>query len=262
MADRSRTANMATTTAPRESAHTAPERTRFDGEAVLVTGVGRAGQVGEAVATELARLGAHVYVVSHSAEEARARADDIGERGHIATGFGCDLTDEHAVAELAADVTRATGGRLDALVNLAGGFAMSGPVGESDLAVLHRQIAINFVTAYLTTRALLPCVRAARGAVVYVASAAVLPGANAAGMSAYAAAKSGVVALMRAVADEERDHGVRANAIAPTAIRTAANLAAMGANTHYVERDDVASAVAFLCSRAAGGVTGQVLPLR
>jgi NAD(P)-dependent dehydrogenase (short-subunit alcohol dehydrogenase family) len=92
-------------------------------------------------------------------------------------------------------------------------------------------------------------------------SAAILPGGKVAGMSAYAAAKAGVVALMRAVAQEERASGVRANALAPTAVRTAMNLESMGAKFPYVEREAVAAMVAFLCSGAAANVNGQVIEL-
>jgi NAD(P)-dependent dehydrogenase (short-subunit alcohol dehydrogenase family) len=80
-------------------------------------------------------------------------------------------------------------------------------------------------------------------------------------MAAYAAAKSGVLALMRAVAEEERATGVRANALAPTAIRTAANLDSMGENVRYVEREEVADAVLFLCSDGASAISGQVIRL-
>ncbi len=237
------------------------ERTRFAGRSVVVTGVGRSGQVGEVVAAEFARLGAHVYLVSRSKDETEARAAELRAAGHTATGFPCDLTDPQAVARLAGFVAGGTGGRLNALVHLAGGFALSGPVAESELSVLEQQFAINLVTAFLCTRALLPQLRAARGAIAYVASAAVLAGTSVATMVAYAAAKSGVVALMRAVAEEERAHGVRANAIAPGTIRTASNVAAMAPDARFVEREDVATALAFLCSDAARGVTGQLLPL-
>lgn len=107
-----------------------------------------------------------------------------------------------------------------------------------------------------------PLVRSARGSVVFFASEAVVEGARTSGISAYTAAKAAVVALMRSVADEGRELGVRANALAPAAIRTATNEASMGADAKYVEREDVAAAVAFLCSPAARAITGQVLRLR
>ena len=64
------------------------------------------------------------------------------------------------------------------------------------------------------------------------------------------------------VAQEERDTGVRSNAIAPTAIRTASNLESMGPNARYVEREEVAEVVEFLCfSEASRSITGQVVQL-
>jgi NAD(P)-dependent dehydrogenase (short-subunit alcohol dehydrogenase family) len=80
-------------------------------------------------------------------------------------------------------------------------------------------------------------------------------------LAAYATAKGGVLTLMRAVAEEERSQGVRANALAPTAIRTAANEKSMGPDAQYVEREDVARAVLWLCSEESRPVTGQVLTL-
>ncbi len=82
-------------------------------------------------------------------------------------------------------------------------------------------------------------------------------------MSAYAVAKTGVVTLMRAIAAEERKakSGVRCNALAPTSIRTATNIAAMGDDAHYVEREEVADVVTYLCSPAASAITGAVVPL-
>ena len=162
---------------------------------------------------------------------------------------------------MARRVGDAAGGGIAALVNLAGGFAMSGSVGDSDPAVLQKQIAINLTTAYLATRAFLPLLRAGTGAVVYFASAAVLPDGSSKNISAYAAAKAGVLALMRAIASEEAGV-VRANALAPTQIRTAENIAAMGETGAYVEREAVAEAVLFLCSPASKSITGQAIKLQ
>ncbi|MDQ3698102.1 MAG: SDR family oxidoreductase [Gemmatimonadota bacterium] len=233
----------------------------FENKTVVLTGVGRPGQLGEVVAGAFAARGARLVVVDVEAGEAEARAAAIRAAGGDARGLGCDLTDAAQVAALAGDVGAVAAGRVDALVNMAGGFAMSGPVDESEVAVWHRMIEINLTTAYVATRAFLPLLRSTRGAIVYFASAAVLPGGRGGGMAAYAAAKSGVLALMRAVADEERETGVRANAIAPTTIRTAANVAAMGDSARYVEREAVAETVLFLCSDRAGAITGQAVRL-
>ena len=234
---------------------------RFEGRTIVLTGIGREGQLGEVVARAFAEEGATLTVVGHSADEATERASTLRRRGYPVYGDSCDLTDPAQVQALAGDVAVRHGGRIDALVNMAGGFAMSGPVGESDPVVWQQQIAINLTTGYLATRAFLPLIRSARGAIVYFASAAALPGGRTGTMSAYVAAKSGIIALMQAVAEEERDAGVRANAVAPTAIRTAANLRTMPESVTYVEREEVAATVLFLCSDAASAVTGQILRL-
>jgi NAD(P)-dependent dehydrogenase (short-subunit alcohol dehydrogenase family) len=167
-----------------------------------------------------------------------------------------------AVDALVARVRDATSGRVHALVHMAGGFAASGPVAESDPAVWTRQLTINLTTAYLTTRAFLPLLRTTKGAIVLFGSEAALPGARVAGIAAYAAAKSALLTLVQAIAQEEREHGVRANALAPAAIRTAANLATMGTDAAYVTREAVADVVLWLCSDAARAVTGQVVRVR
>lgn len=234
---------------------------RFDGRTIVLTGAGREGQLGEVVARAFAEEGATLMLVDRSADQAKARAATLRELGFRADGEGCDLADPAQVEALASEVAQRHGGRIDALLNIAGGFAMGGPVAESSPVAWTRQFDINLTTAYLATRAFLPLLRPLRGAIVYFTSAAVFPGERVGGMSAYVAAKSGVVALMRAVAEEERAAGVRANAIAPTVIRTAANLATMSANVRYVEREQVAATALFLCSDAASALTGQILRL-
>lgn len=233
---------------------------RFDERVVIVTGVGRKGQVGDFVARTFATLGALVIAVDHDGSEVNARVEELHTDKLKAQAHECDLTNESAVTSLAAAIQKKYA-RVDALINLAGGFSMSGRVADSDYQLWKRQLAINLTTAYLATRALLPLLRPARGSLIYVSSAAALPGAKVAEMSAYAMAKGGVITLMRAVAEEEREHGVRANAIAPSAIRTAANLESMGESQSYVSREEVAATIALLCSEEARAITGQVIAL-
>ena len=235
---------------------------RFDGTCAVVTGVGRAGQVGEVVAREFAARGAAVAIVDRDGVGAEALAAVMREHGLAATATGCDLTDAAATAAAFEKIAAANGGRIHALANLAGGFAMSGPVAESDPAVFRRQLSINLESAYGATRACIPFMRAAGGgAIVFMAAAAILPGGKLAGMAGYAASKAGLTALMRAVAQEERKNNIRANALAPTAIRTGTNLESMGEKFAYVERESVANVIAFLCSAGAANITGQVIEL-
>lgn len=228
---------------------------------VVLTGVGGAGQVGETVAAAFGKLGASLVLVGRTAEKVEARATELTKAGYRARAYPCDLTNAADVASLVDRVRRDRGESVHALVHMAGGFAMSGPVADATLDVWNRQIAINLTTAFLTTRAFIPMLRRARGSIVLFAAQPAVPGIAGPSISAYAVAKSGVAALMRSIAAEERDNGVRANALAPIAIRTAANVADMGDDAKYIEREQVADVVTFLCSSAASAITGELLPL-
>jgi NAD(P)-dependent dehydrogenase (short-subunit alcohol dehydrogenase family) len=240
---------------------THPASATFSGSTVLLTGVGGDGQVGQAVARAFAEAGASLILVDRVQEHVDARAGELTRGGHAAAGYACDLTDGAAVKAVVGRIREKHGNSIHAFVHLAGGFAMSGPVADSTDDIWNRQIAINLTTAFVAARAFLPMIRAAKGSIVFFASEAVLPGSTGARTSAYAVAKSGVVALMRAIAAEERPNGVRANAVAPSTIRTATNVAEMGGNTRYVEREQVADVVLFLCSARASAVSGLVVPV-
>ncbi len=240
----------------------------FSGKLVVITGVGRAGQVGEAIARSFAARGASLALLDRDREQVEARAHDLGEHvtapatvsAHVA-----NLADAGDAQRVAAEVLWAHRehhlDRVHAVVCVAGGFGMTGALDESDPEAWAKQFTINLETAFATTRAFLPSVRAAKGSFVYFGSVAAMPGGSPKGMAAYAAAKSGVLSLMRTVALDEKAHGVRANAVAPTAIRTTTNVADMGDKADYVERESVADVVAFLASPLARNVSGQTITL-
>jgi 3-oxoacyl-[acyl-carrier protein] reductase len=226
----------------------------------LLTGVGRPGQVGEAVARRLAADGFALLLVDRDAA-VEQRAADIRSTGAAVHAFSADLSSEQSVAELFQSMGRVGVDRLEAFVHLAGGFAVTGPVAEMELADWDKQLTINLRTAFLASRAAIPLLRAGRGSAVFFSSESVLDGAKVARVSAYAVAKSSVRMLALAISQEEAPSGVRVNVVAPATIRTAANLAEMGDGARYVEREDVAGTVAWLCSKEAAAVTGQVLRL-
>jgi NAD(P)-dependent dehydrogenase (short-subunit alcohol dehydrogenase family) len=228
---------------------------------VVLTGAGRAGQVADLLGRDFAARGARLALLGRDPADLEARASELRALGARASWYACDLTDVDGTARAVEQLGKETDGIAHALVNLAGGFGATGPVAESAPEKFQQQIAINLTTAYVATRAMLPLVRKGRGSIVYFSSAPALPGAKTAGVSAYVAAKSAVLALMRAVSEEEVEHGVRANALAPTAIRTATNVASMGEKTRYVEPVELANVVAFLCSPLSAAVTGQVVRL-
>jgi NAD(P)-dependent dehydrogenase (short-subunit alcohol dehydrogenase family) len=227
----------------------------------LLTGVGREGQVGEAVASRLAADGFELILVDHTAENVRARADAVRVAGGVASAYVCDLGDPDAVSGTIRQITTDHGARLDAVVLMAGGFAVTGPVADTPVPDWDRQLTINLRTAFLTARATIPMLRTGGGSMVFFSSESAIPGAKLSHISAYAVAKSGVISLAIAISQEERGAGIRANVLAPAAIRTATNAASMGLEAKFVEREDVSAAVAYLCSDASRGITGQVLRL-
>ncbi len=233
----------------------------FAGQTVVVTGVGKRGQVGAAVARTLAECGASLVLLGRKSNELSDRASELVDLGASVSVHTCDLTDEVAVERVLDEISEFESEEVAGLVCVAGGFAKSGRLDESDPAVWHQMMSVNLTTAYLTTRAFLPLLRKGRGAIVYFSSASALAGARTAGTAAYAASKSGVIALMQSVAQREKRAGVRANALAPVSIRTGDNVAAMGADAEYVELESVAAWVAHLASDSARDVTGQVIRL-
>jgi NAD(P)-dependent dehydrogenase (short-subunit alcohol dehydrogenase family) len=233
----------------------------LEGRVAVLTGVSRPGQVGETVARSLAEDGVTVVLIDRTGHDSEARANELRADGLKALAYHADLTDVAQLDSVVQAIASEFDG-IDALVNIAGGFGMSGKVSDSDPNAWAKQMAIGLTTAYLTTRAFLPLARKRRGSIVFFSSAAALSNTRVAEMSAYAASKAAVITLMRAVAQEERDTGVRANALAPTAIRTASNIDSMGANAKYVEREEVADVVRFLCfSHGARAISGQVIQL-
>jgi NAD(P)-dependent dehydrogenase (short-subunit alcohol dehydrogenase family) len=234
----------------------------FTNRLIVITGVGRSGQVGEALALGFAQRGATLALLDRDASQVESRAAELAAQGFHATAHIANLADPASAEQAAREVLAAHHtSAVHAVVCTAGGFGFTGPLSDANPADWARQFTINLDTAFATTRAFLPALREAKGSLVYFGSIAALPHGNPKGMAAYAAAKSGVLALMRAVAADEKANGVRANAVAPSAIRTATNVADMGNHADYVERESVADVVAFLASDLARNVSGQVITL-
>jgi NAD(P)-dependent dehydrogenase (short-subunit alcohol dehydrogenase family) len=170
-----------------------------------------------------------------------------------------DLTREADVAEVMGAAARA--GRLDVLVNGVGGFA-PGSLAETDEATWNHMLAQNLKTVYLCCRAALaPMIAGGGGRIINVGSRSVVPPAG--GFIAYTVAKTGVIALSQALAQELRSHRVAVNVVLPGTMDTAANRRAMpdADFATWVSPDTVAQAIAFVASEAAAHLTGAVVPV-
>ena len=227
------------------------------GKVVLVTGVGRVGQIGHAVARGLGRAGAKLLLADVNAVGLADRVKEFAAEGITAKSSAGDLTQPEA-ARAAAAAAQAQFGGLDILVNVAGGFFSYGPFTEVKPEILDRELAVNFKTAFYMCQAAV--LTRGGGSIVNFASIAVIR--SLMHMSAYSAAKSAVAGLTRELAREYRDADIRVNAVAPATVRTADNVAQMGdAKTPFVELDDVVNTVVFLASDEASAITGQIVPI-
>ena len=230
----------------------------FSGKVVLVTGVARLGQIGHAVAEAFGRAGSKLVAADRNAVAVAERVKEFKAQGIDARPAAGDLTEED-IANLAVETAIKNYGRLDVLVNVAGGLTTLGPLGATPADGFDREIAINLKTTYLMSRACLERLAESRGCIINFSSAAVY--APSADLAIYSAAKAGVAGFTRSLAVEMWPRGVRVNAVAPTTVRTVENVAAIGEAGPFVEMKDIVSAVMFLASDAAAAITGHVLPV-
>lgn len=229
----------------------------LSGKVALVTGVGRAGQVGAAMAAGLGEAGARLVVVDRAAARATAQAQALETQGIQAHPSAGDLTMPETAEAAVAEARRVFGG-LDIVVNVAGGMFRYGAFLEQPPATLDPILAANVKTTVYTCQAALPALlERGGGAIVNFASIAVLRPAS--HMAYYAAAKSAVAGFTRALAQEFSSRGVRINAVAPATLRTGENSAQLGSDAPMVELHDLVRVVVFLVSDAARAVSGQVI---
>jgi 3-oxoacyl-[acyl-carrier protein] reductase len=237
---------------------------------VLITGAGAIDGIGFSAAHMMADDGAHVVLAGLS-DRVHERAAELRERGLIASGISGDLSDPDQARDLvdrAADVV----GGLDVVVNNAGMVSVMGSArGESgDVTHLSAEgwrasLSRNLDSAFYVTQAALPYVRESSSGRIIMVSSVTGPVMAMQAEAAYAAAKAGMVGLMRALAVDEAPHGITVNAVAPGWIATGsqtAHEAHQGARTPLGRSgtpQEVASAIHWLASPLASYITGQVI---
>jgi NAD(P)-dependent dehydrogenase (short-subunit alcohol dehydrogenase family) len=223
-------------------------------EVVIVTGA--SGNLGAALCGVLARRGCRVVAVARNAEAVRARLS-------LPPALIIPAADLAEPADAAAAVARtmAAMGRIDGLAHTVGGFAIA-RTDEAGPDLWARMQRINLLTTLNMLRAVLPHMRdVGHGSVVAIGAAPALRAP--AGFAAYAASKAAVLRLIESVAEEEKPHGIRANAVLPGIIDTPENRAAMpqADPRRWATPREVAEVIAFLLSNAASGVTGAAIPV-
>ena len=252
---------------------------KLEGKVAFITGAGAG--IAKATALAFVKEGAKVALIEINPESGRAAERQAREAGGDAIFLETDVTQDEAVKR-SIDATALHYGRLDVLVNCAGGSLVEDvPVHRMDLSVWERTIALNLRHPFLCCRHGIPHMIAGRGgSIINFSSWLALMGTE---KPAYAAAKGGIVAFTRTLAAEYMKDGIRANAIAPATVRTERSIsrwenkestslkpspavqARMAATRKLypfsvAESEDIAAIAVFLASNESRTLTGAVLP--
>jgi NAD(P)-dependent dehydrogenase (short-subunit alcohol dehydrogenase family) len=222
----------------------------MQGKIIVVTGA--LGALGKVVAETAQSRGARIAGIDYAPSQLQATPERI-EIG------GVDLSDA-AQAKTAVEAAANHFGRIDVLVNIAGGFAFE-TVSDGDIRTWQRMHALNVLTALNSSHAALPHLAASKaGRIVNIGAMGALQAG--AGMGPYAASKAGVHRLTEALANEWKGK-VTVNAVLPSIIDTKANRADMPKAdvSKWVTPLELAEVILFLASDAASGITGALIPV-
>lgn len=237
------------------------------GSVAMVSGA--ASGIGRATAIMLASAGARLAIVDIDASGLEATEAQIAENGGAVKAYVASVTDVAAISFAVADAEKRFG-PCSILVNNAGILLRGQFDGPDALEQWTRTIDVNVNGAFHVSRAVLPALKATRGCIVNTAS---IHAVSAVGNSAaYTASKGALKQFTQALAVELAPHGVRVNAVAPGAIRTAmtGSSGSLKAPDGFLSRvpmgrigeaNEVASAILFLVSDLASYITGVTLPV-
>ena len=231
----------------------------FSDQVAVVTG--GAGNLGQAVVRAFHAAGARVAVVVRKPQDAvEVFGEDLPESDTCAY-FAADLADESSVTAVARDIARRFG-RIDILVNTAGGIRAGTPIHETPVDVWDFMMGLNARTVFLASRAVIPHMLERRsGRIISVSARAALKGSPRHG--AYNASKMAVIRLTETMAAELRHHGITANCILPGTIDTPANRAETpdADFTKWVRPESMAQVILFLASDSAADINGAAIPV-
>jgi len=224
------------------------------GKVFLVTG--GAGNLGRAVTESFLARGDHVAVPFHGSDRPDALEPFKERFGDRLLEFGMDLTTDRGAGEAVRRVVE-WAGSLNGVAHIMGGFRGGSSLAETPVEEWDRMMSLNLRSAFLVARAAIPALRSAGGgALVFVSSRAALAGRKERG--AYAVSKAGLITLAETISEENREDGIRANAILPGVLDTEDNRRAMPDADHarWTSPEEIARVVAFLTSEGSAIVSG------
>lgn len=236
----------------------------LEGQVAVVTGAGAG--IGRAIAETFAAAGAAVVVSDLQQSTAEAVAQAIARKGGRAVNIPCDVTQEHNLETLVQETVKHLG-KLTILVSNAGG---GGPKPfDMPMADFRRAFDLNVFSLFRLAQLAAPEMEKAGGGAILAITSMSAENKNKR-MAAYASSKAATSHLVRNIAFDLGDKGIRVNGIAPGATRTAALESVLSPEIearmlshtpiHRLgEPQDMANAALFLCSPAAAWISGQIL---
>ena len=231
----------------------------FSDRVVIVTGA--AGNLGSAVARAFQAAGAKLVLVDRAPERLQRLFPDLVDSASHLLATSVDLLDAEAVTKTVEETVQRFG-RIDVLVNTAGGYRAGTPLHETPAETWDFMLDLNARTVLITSQAVIPhLLEQGAGKIVNVAARAALKGGR--NMAAYSAAKSAVVRLTESMAAELKPQAINVNCVLPSTIDTPQNRAAMPKADHsrWVKPEDLADVILFLASDAARAVHGAAIPV-
>jgi len=229
----------------------------FKDKIVAITG--GTGALGSAVATAFLQAGAKVFVTYRNEQEFDALKASVNSHEAL-TGIKTNVLDEASVKAMVQQAARF--GRLDVLVNLVGGYLGGVPVAAMSLEQWNKMIDLNLKSAFLCCKHVLPLMMQQNaGRIINIGSKGGLQGGE--GISAYAAAKAGLINFTQSLAAEGKPYNITANAVIPGIIDTPANRQAMpnADFNEWVSPEALSRVILFLASDEAQAINGATIPV-
>ncbi len=229
----------------------------FTNKTVVITGA--TGGLGEDVVRKFLKTGATVAAIARSQSKLQALHEKFETHTENLYIFSADVTQEPDVQRAFEQIKKQLG-PVYALVHAAGGFQGGTSVANIVLEDWQHILDLNLKSTFLCCKyALKQMISEKRGKIVAISALAALDSAKNRG--GYLVSKAGINALIRAIAQEEKENNIQANAIAPSIILTEANKQAMPEMdaSKWVTPQQIAETVAFLCSTAANSLTGTII---
>lgn len=226
-------------------------------QTAVITGAGQG--IGRAIALKLATMDIHPILIGRTASKLESVAREIQQLGYTATMLSADLTDAAQVENILEQIA-SQNKSIDMLINCAG-EAFLKPFSDTDLDDWNRILAINLTAPYQITRALLPMLRQSSNAsIVNLVSKVALKGYNG-GVSAYSAAKTGLLGFTRALAAELVSEEIRVVALNPGPVDTPMRRAATPDFDPklIIHEQTIADLVAYIVTLPRGTTMGEVL---